>query len=29
VSRLQAFQRDIAGVQCLTGEDDLRWRSRV
>jgi FAD/FMN-containing dehydrogenase len=28
VSRLQAFQRDIAGVQCLTGEDDLRSRSR-
>ena len=28
MSRLDAFQRDIAGVKCLTGSDDLRSRSR-
>ena len=28
MSRLHAFQRDIAGVKCLTGDDDLRSRSR-
>ena len=28
MSRLQEFQHDIAGVQCLTSEDDLRSRSR-
>lgn len=28
MSRIEAFRRDIGGVQCLTGEDDLRTRSR-
>ncbi len=28
MSSLQAFQRDIGGVKCLTSEDDLRSRSR-